>query len=395
MVADASKPSPKSHNNANEIQNQIIFTCVEAFRHLRFLLVAGEPRASKSRDLGQQGPPIPWCRRAWEKPALPTPALIPVPSDKPCPSDASIHPCTCVADDQLNVDVDCSAVTGEDELREIFQNNFPSTHCRRLTIYENQNLGTLREGDLGTATFQEIWITEGALTTVQPNALSESFSTAKYLVFNYNSISEFPFSQLSSFTNLLSLDLRHNNLKGFPGLNSTTLQSLYFTKNPLGHLPVDAFVNTPALSDIQLSQTGIHDLESGTFSGLPNLRNVALGGNHLTSLRENSVEFDNRKGLVDVGCNDIHTVAANAFPGLIKGWVYIHHNHLTELAESAWWTLLNNGGYVDAFDNPLQCGCDVAWLVRNSTLLHEVDIYTTCANGVPLRSLDPADYRDC
>ncbi|XP_071520414.1 oplophorus-luciferin 2-monooxygenase non-catalytic subunit-like [Panulirus ornatus] len=325
-------------------------------------------------------------------------ATDPLPLDglgEACPSDASIHPCTCVVDDQLNVDVDCSAVTSEDELREIFQNNFPSTNCRRLTINENQNLRTLREGDLGTATFQEIWITEGVLMTVQPNALSGSFATAKYLVFNYNSLHVFPFSQLSSFTNLLSLDLRHNKLKGFPRLNSTTLQSLYFTKNPLGNLPVDAFVNTPALSDIQLSQIGIHDLESGTFSGLPNLKSVALGANHLTSLKENSVEFGNSNGLVDVGYNDIHDVAANAFPGLIKGWVYIHHNHLTELKESAWGTLLNNGGYVDPYDNPLHCGCDIAWLVRNSTLMGEVDTYTTCANGVNLRDLNPVDYEDC
>lgn len=45
--------------------------------------------------------------------------------------------------------------------------------------------------------------------------------------------------------------------------------------------------------------------------------------------------------------------------------------------------------------NPLLCGCDIAWLVRNHTLLEAVDVYTTCADGRLLASLDPADYDHC
>lgn len=42
------------------------------------------------------------------------------------------------------------------------------------------------------------------------------------------------------------------------------------------------------------------------------------------------------------------------FTGL-TGWVYIHHNHLTELRESVWRNLLEIEGYVDPYGELLIC----------------------------------------
>lgn len=175
----------------------------------------------------------------------------------PCPIAEDILPCQCSLDHRDNMDMDCSAVRSEDQLAEVFKAYFPNPNFRKFILYRNEKVKVLRAGTLGNTTYQQFWVTEGALETVEEQALSGSFPTALYLVFNFNSISTFPFSDLPSFLRLASLDLRHNDLNGFPKLKSNTLKTLYLSYNPLGCLPVGAFDNTPAMKDLQLTQTEI------------------------------------------------------------------------------------------------------------------------------------------
>lgn len=313
-----------------------------------------------------------------------------------CPVANDIYPCVCTATpDGFSLDMDCSDVIDEAQLEEVFKANFPTSSFRRLTIYQNKNLRVLRDGAFGNTSFEEIWITDGVLTEVQEAALSGSALRALTLVFNMNNLSIFPFTTLISFSRLLSLDLRSNNLQVFPRIISGSLQVLYLSLNPLGDLPVDAFEGTPSLIDLHLSSTELTEILPGTLDGLTNLRIVDLGSNRLQELATNSVQCNSNTGLVDLGYNQIRSVQPNAFPGLVGGWLYIHHNLLTTLEEEVWRPLVENDGYIDPYGNPLLCGCDIAWLVRNGTLLEAVDVYTTCADGRVLASLDPADYDHC
>ncbi|XP_071541492.1 oplophorus-luciferin 2-monooxygenase non-catalytic subunit-like [Panulirus ornatus] len=317
------------------------------------------------------------------------------PRDLACPDAQDIFPCVCSLNSQNSMDMNCSEVTSEDELAAVFQANFPSTTFHRLTIFGNRQLRILKSDALGSATFEEFWITDGALELVEDNALIGSSATAVHMVFNFNNIVLFPFSDLHFFTSLKSLDLRHNFLAGFPVLVSPSLQTLYLSHNPLGGLPGSAFVNTPELLDVHLSDVGISGLVPGTFSGLRKLRNVGLGRNQLTHLPPSSVDCTPATGMIDVGYNEISSVSPDAFPGLVNGWVYIHHNHLRSLPEGTWRKLLEDGGYLDPYGNPLHCTCDIAWILRNATFLHEVDVYTTCADGHRLVDLDLAGYEHC
>nr|XP_045596386.1 oplophorus-luciferin 2-monooxygenase non-catalytic subunit-like [Procambarus clarkii] len=232
-----------------------------------------------------------------------------------CLAAEDITPCVCSQEDPQVLDMDCSEVADENELAAVFQANFPSTNFRRLTIKANQNLKTLRSGDLGDASFQEIWITKGGLEEIQEGALSGSVSTVTYLVFNYNNISSFPFVDLETFTHVQSLDLRHNNIRGFPMLFSTTLETLYLSGNPLGELPPSAFSNTSALVDIHLSSANITQVTLGVFRDLPNLRNLGLGDNSLTYLAGGSFKCSPTTGLIDLGYNQLAGVSPASFTG--------------------------------------------------------------------------------
>lgn len=45
-------------------------------------------------------------------------------------------------------------------------------------------------------------------------------------------------------------------------------------------------------------------------------------------------------------------------------------------------------------DNPLGCGCDLAWLVTNSYFMALTSPAASCYDGELLASLDPAIYVD-
>lgn len=185
-----------------------------------------------------------------------------------CPVAEDISPCLCTtALDGLSLDMDCSRVLDEDQLETVFLANFPVSAFRRLTIYQNKNLQVLRNGALGNTSYEEIWITDGVLTEVQDMALSGSASTARTLVLNMNNLTIFPFAALSTFTELLSLDLRTNNLQGFPSITSPTLEVLYLSHNPLGNLPVDAFAGTPSIIDLHLSSAELTQILPGECRG--------------------------------------------------------------------------------------------------------------------------------
>ncbi|XP_042216928.1 oplophorus-luciferin 2-monooxygenase non-catalytic subunit-like [Homarus americanus] len=317
------------------------------------------------------------------------------PRELACPVEEDIIPCVCSQWNKISLDLDCSDVEDEDDLARVFKANFPYPQFRRLTIKNNQHVKVLRKSDLGNITFEQFWITDGVLEEVEEGALSTSASTIVNLVFNFNNISSFPFLDLKDFPMLTSLDMRHNEIKGFPELYSETLGSLFLSVNPLGELPVHAFANTPSLVNIHLSQTRIPEIIPGTFENLKLLKNLGMGANLITHLDENAIQCSHTTGLIDLGYNTIRDVHVNAFPGLVNGWIYIHHNGIKFLEEEVWKPLIDSGGYIDPYGNPLECGCDVAWVVRDPVVRDGFDIYTSCADGQMLVDLDPFDYVPC
>lgn len=73
------------------------------------------------------------------------------------------------------------------------------------------------------------------------------------------------------------------------------------------------------------------------------------------------------------------------------------NNQITTLAEAAWRPVFQaigdpGDGLVMLDDNPLDCGCSLAWLVTSSSFLSHLAHGAKCANGTAIHDLDLSAY---
>ncbi|XP_042228814.1 oplophorus-luciferin 2-monooxygenase non-catalytic subunit-like [Homarus americanus] len=319
------------------------------------------------------------------------------PSDVMCPNSAAIFPCFCTVDYNHNImDLDCSEVRSEEELSAIMRTYFPSPNFHKLIINNNNNVRVLRAETLANITFQQFWIVNGLLEVVKDGALSASYSTVTSMWFDNNRIDHFCWKEISSFTNLQMLSFKSNRITNFPVISSGSLRYLNLGHNPLELVPLPALSDTPALEEVYFDGTGLQDIIPGTFFGLPELWMVVLEDNHLTEVPEGAVWFNSSSPHgVYLRFNNITRVDVYAFSGFFSGdTIDLSYNQLAEVEEEVWRPLLLNGVRLKLRDNPLTCGCDIAWVVLNNNFLSHIDDRTTCSDGEPLVDLDPTWYEE-
>jgi len=314
--------------------------------------------------------------------------------DPTCPDPQDILPCVCSAYG-ANMDMDCSQVENEDQLARVFSANFPFTDFRMLTIESNSNLKVLREGDLGVASFTWISIRNGKLEEVQTNALSQSYSTVTRIDFGYNEISTFPFEELPLFTSLSVLSLYNNKLGYFPKLRSDTITSLNLGNNLMNRIPYYAVQGLPKLQTFYGYGNNVELILAGTFSGLPDLYYVYVSNNNLSHIPEGAIKLSSsRTTFVSLSNNNISRIEVGAITGLNGGRVWLYTNALTDLDEDVFRPFLEAGAKLLLQDNPLSCGCDIAWLVTNPDFMALLYGTETCHDGELVSDLDPGYYED-
>nr|XP_053653787.1 oplophorus-luciferin 2-monooxygenase non-catalytic subunit-like isoform X1 [Cherax quadricarinatus] len=314
-----------------------------------------------------------------------------IPRAIPCPPDADILPCVCTVQSSVDMYMDCSAVTSSEELRTIFSINFPFVNFIRLDIIGNTALTELRAGDLGPTTYKEIYITGGVLEIIDENALSGSYSTLTTLDLQSNELTSFQFDEISSFEALHTLRVDDNDFKIFPDISSTSLLFLSFGSNPLGAITNTALTNMPNLIEVDLQNCSLTDVPAGTFTGLRSLEMIHLDYNSLTSIDTNVISLSSSYSIVYLNNNQIANIAPGALEG-VKTEVWLQNNQMTVLDEELWRPLFNGGLVLFASNNPLTCDCSIAWLVLQGTYLSLLGDSVTCADGEPVKTLDPAIY---
>ncbi|XP_037793527.1 oplophorus-luciferin 2-monooxygenase non-catalytic subunit-like [Penaeus monodon] len=311
----------------------------------------------------------------------------------PCPDPQDISPCVCTVDEQHNMKLDCSQVESEDQLAQVFSSYIPFTHFHSLYISGNQHLKILRNGALGPASFEWIHITEGVLEEVQDEALSQSYPTASHINFQANNVSRFPFYELPLFTSLVHLQMQTNSLESFPVLNSDTLQEIVLNENLFGEIPLDGFQGVKNLYSISVSANDVKILRPGTFTDLPHLHYLHLDSNLLTDIPAGAIGFSG-KGSLHLQNNNIKSIAIGSITGVNTGHIYLAKNSLVVLEEGVFRPFLEGGATLDVDDNPLGCGCDLAWLITNSYFMALTSPAASCYDGELLTSLDPSIYVD-
>lgn len=110
---------------------------------------------------------------------------------------------------------------------------------------------------------------------------------------------------LAGLTNLVELDLSHNQLIAVPSssfTNTPFLRDLVLAYNPLEKIHLQAFKNTPNLVKLDLSHTQLVEIESKGLIGLESLESLKLNNNRLSTLHPGT--FDPLKKLTSIELHD-------------------------------------------------------------------------------------------
>ncbi|XP_066984351.1 oplophorus-luciferin 2-monooxygenase non-catalytic subunit-like [Macrobrachium rosenbergii] len=312
-----------------------------------------------------------------------------MPRTIPCPAPGDIWPCACTPIDNVTMDINCSNVTSDGQLRYIFSREFPFRNFRSLVIQGNFHVNALQEGDLGTCSFVNIDIRDSALITIDDFALEGSLDTLEALVLINNNIRYIP--DISAFSRLNRLDFQYNALTEFPFLNSSTLQTLILRGFPFGVIPPTATWYLPALAYADFAFCYLTEISNGTFTHNEQLSYLELGSNSLKSIPKDAFRMSGANNTLLLQGNLISDVDPEAFSG-ITGKLTLNSNRLQVLQEEIWRPLLEANVMLYLAGNSFTCGCDIAWLILNPTLLWRVHDEATCFTGQKFVELDPAWY---
>ncbi|XP_042234431.1 oplophorus-luciferin 2-monooxygenase non-catalytic subunit-like isoform X2 [Homarus americanus] len=313
-------------------------------------------------------------------------------SAEECPYYMDILPCVCTQDKEtLEVDLNCSRVVDIEQLKQIFEAEFPSINFRELTMDGTAEdpvpLDYLPDGVFGPVTFRKVNIRYTNVQDIGDNVLLHLNSTLEELRLNDNELLSFPTADLPHFPKLLFLDISSNNLTFIADLHSLTLNSLNLGQNPGLFFTTEAFVNVPNLVDLDIGNCSLKSLQPNLFTEQWFLATLNLQLNHITELDASSLNFPN---------NSLNEIILSGTSGEL--YLVMMENQLQELRQEVWQpvfqAMADDGGrgFVVLDGNPLVCGCSIGWLVASEHLLKHLAKGAKCNNGTSIFSLDPDYY---
>ncbi|XP_064085199.1 oplophorus-luciferin 2-monooxygenase non-catalytic subunit-like [Macrobrachium nipponense] len=256
----------------------------------------------------------------------------------PCPDPQDIDPCTCSITAPWKPDLDCSQVQSSEELRGVFNQSFEDPHFHFFMAQNTRGLRRLEGGTFGEATFKSFFFLNGDLEVVEPNVFLGSRGFLQYLTLDRQNLTTFPYEEISQHGILRTLSFSGNRISAFPTLESSSLESLDLSFNPISDIPADGLAGLPYLFDFTCEDCGLTEINPGTFAGRKRLSGLILRSNNLTHLPENMVQSDYYSVGILVEDNQISNVSAGAFklgPGQ-NMHVNLANNRLEQLEERVW-----------------------------------------------------------
>jgi len=310
-----------------------------------------------------------------------------------CPPSYIIAPCTCSQESNELPDLACYGISSVRSLSDIFANKFPTDQFRQIVITESQ-LGLLPNDVFKGKSFRDIQFSSNRKTSFKDKAIfSSSQSTLTRLsIVQETDKWQFNADNVANFNQLNYLEISGDEMEltgtlNNPALESLVLRSFTMTKIPkLGKLP--------ALLSFDMDGDAIASLSAESFVSMPKLMNLYLGHNKLVSLDVHSLELPNSIIKVDLSGNIIATVQKDWMTGFSSNTsLQLVNNNINRLPREIFQPLVENLAEMLIDGNPLDCGCDIAWLITNPSLLNVVhDAH--CLNGTRITNLDAAYFRN-
>lgn len=297
----------------------------------------------------------------------------------PCPTAASIKPCTC---DYAGIN--CLNVTSSEELRVAFSSPGPKEH-RGLWI-QRTPIRTLAPGTLGKFVFVKVFVDLNKdLEAFDLDTLDASHEILTELSLYGNGLSRIDFKNLHKYMDLESLNLGSNKIRT---------------------LSANAFSNS-RLTKLILRYNPLEVIDAFAFNGLVSLVTLDVRNTHLRVLGENSMSMPLHSPSLMVLLEDgrierIHPDAfANTSPYLLK----LSRNNMTSLPMTVFRPLMvrmlrNSQKLVNkpipkvyTQGNPFTCrGCEYSWLTRfpQRNVLDHIFYDFKCADNTRLLDLTGA-----
>ncbi|CAG0883228.1 unnamed protein product [Cyprideis torosa] len=275
-------------------------------------------------------------------------------------------------------DADGSVIKNDD----VNVQNLSSTRSALDTLrIENSTFARLSKESLGGKTFRKIMIARhtGRLT-ISEDAFAGMKDNLEELVIKNTTLAspENLFSGLKNLNRLMRLELDGNELGELPALDCpAALKTMVIADNNLQRVQRENFMNCPSLKELTITKSNIKTVGVDSFLDLVNIRQLLLNDNGFSTLRQNSFRM-NAPDLEKLSLthNDLFQLEDGFFKGDISGAaiVELHDNNLTTLHRDAIEPLLQElrTGYMTAYSNPIVCGCELAWLIRDNGLRERV-----------------------
>ncbi|CAL4121832.1 unnamed protein product [Meganyctiphanes norvegica] len=316
-----------------------------------------------------------------------------------CPNAEDFAPCTCMKDNVFHdLTADCSAVQDVSELVQAFQIHFPTPQFAFIIFNQNKHLTTLPKGVFDRVNFFILELQHTNLQIIEEGVLSNQ--TIVQIINCENShITDFPWLDLDKMDNLQTLWLDSNRYSSLPsfdpavGIKSSSLSKFALGSHQLTNLPSFELGSLTSVVELEFWHSPLGSIPEGHFSNLENLQWLTLVSLGLTELKANTLTFSDTAAVNQIYLrnNNISTVQQGAIqfrPGMI---VDLHNNALTVLEEVVWRPLLEQGGSMDVGVNPISCGCDLAWMIRE----YQDKVDGRCPDGTKYQDLDPSIFDDC
>ncbi|XP_047473692.1 toll-like receptor 7 [Penaeus chinensis] len=302
-----------------------------------------------------------------------------------CPDDLDIQPCTCTVDSATaEIDMDCSNVYDEYDLKRVFEADFLFPDLNKLVIQGTTSdpvpIKKLEADTFGKVSFKHVTISNTDLNSVALLAFANSFPTIETMDFSNNRLDFFPFEMLADCKKLTTLHVENNVLVHVALLHSESL--LFFDASGNSELKYEdeVFQNAPMLQDINLSNTNLGHISPLTFAYQQNLKTLNLQGNSIDYLYTNALKFLSSSPItINLDNNRIGTVEPKAITGLQPGsTLKLKSNMLTDLPQNVWEDIfidLKGSQTIEMDDNLIECACNIKWLISNT------DHLTTLSDG--------------
>lgn len=210
-----------------------------------------------------------------------------------CPEPQIISPCRCYDYGiGYGLGMDCSDVSSDEELQEVFQSAFPNNTFYELVIRgvvgKPVPIGVLNKNTFGECSFETISIQHTTLHTIQLETFYKSYDTLESYSITNSFVYFLDFEELQQFKKLKSLDLANNNMPALPAIKSSTLKSLTYSGNNVDQLNEEKFVDIPSLTLLKLQNCSISAVPKNSFNSL-SLEVLDLSYNTFTDLAAGSI----------------------------------------------------------------------------------------------------------